>query len=105
MKLSPSATVDFYFIFAVITAIGVIVSLYTNVKNSNKNSTEGIIKANYKLDELCRSTNEIRIDQKDMNGKIDKIDRQQVKHDMTISEIQNELKEIDDRVKKLESMD
>lgn len=102
MKLSPSATVDFYFIFSIVTAIGVVVSLYQSQKKSNKEDVTGIIKANIKLDSLCNSTDEIRMDMKDLNSKIDKLDKTQVKHDTFIAELREDIKDINKRVNALE---
>lgn len=101
-KLTPGATVDFTFIFSVITAIGVFYTIYRTQRASIKEESTGIIKANIKLDALCNSTDEIRMNMKDLNSKIDKLDRTQVKHDAVISEMKKDIEKVTQRVDELE---
>lgn len=110
---TPDSSIDFNAIFAIITAIGVIYSIYkssksTSKEDAKKNSDEikenltGILKANLKLDNLCNSTDEIRMDIKGLSSRMDKLSETQVRHDTIISEMKTDIERINNRVDKIE---
>lgn len=102
MKISPNMTIDFSFIFSMIAAIGVIYSIYRSSKSTSKEDITGILKANLKLDSLCNSTDEIRMDIKGLTTKIEDLSKTQTKHDAIIEEMRKDIEETKSRVSNLE---
>lgn len=102
MKISPDMTIDFSFIFSFIATIGVIYSIYRASRSANKEDTTGILKANIKLDNLCNSTDEIRMSVKDLNAKIERLSQTQTKHDVVIEELKKDIEETKTRVSNIE---
>lgn len=102
MRISPDMTIDFSFIFSFIATIGVIYSIYRSSKTTSKEDLTGILKANIKLDSLCNSMDEIRMDIKGLNGRIEQITKTQIKHDTIIEEIRKDIDESKERITKLE---
>lgn len=110
---TPNASIDFNAIFAIITAIGVIYSIYRTSKSTSKEDAKkssdelkenltGILKANLKLDSLCNSTDEIRMDIRGLNSRIDKLSETQIRHDTIINEIKSDIDTTNKRIDKLE---
>lgn len=95
-------TIDFSFLFSFIATLGVIYSIYRASKTNTKDETEGVLKANIKLDSLCNATDEIRMDIKGLTAKIEDLSKTQVKHDTIIEEIQKDIEDVKNRVTTLE---
>lgn len=102
MTISPGVKIDFSFIFSLIAAIGVIYSIYKSSKSTSKEDITGILKANIKLDALCNSTDEIRMDVKGLNAKIESLAKTQTKHDAIIEELRKDIEENKNRISILE---
>lgn len=102
MKISPDMTIDFSFIFSFIATLGVIFSIYRSSKTSSRDETEGVLKANLKLDSLCNATDEIRMDIKGLTSKIEDLSKTQTKHDTIIEEMRKDIEETKIRVSNLE---
>lgn len=71
-------------------------------KERNEANT-GIVKANIKLDNLCKSNDDIRMDVKTLSAKITELSETQVKHETVIEAIQKDMKEFNERINKLEN--
>lgn len=102
MKISPAMTIDFSFIFSFIATIGVIYSIWKTSKTTSKEDLTGILKANIKLDALCNSTDEIRMDVKGLTSKIESLAKTQTKHDTIIEEMRKDIDNMQTRISDLE---
>lgn len=88
--MTPDTQVSFTFIFAIIAAIGVIVNLI----RGGRTERDGIIKANMKLDEVCQTTRETRLDIKAMESKIDELAKKQVEHEQRLRAVEKKVEEL-----------
>ena len=88
--MTPDTQVSFTFIFAVVAAIGVIVNLI----RGGRTERDGIIKANMKLDEVCQTTRETRLDIKAMESKIDKLAKKQVEHEQRLKAVEKKVEDL-----------
>lgn len=72
---------------------------------ASKERTEantGIVKANIKLDNLCKSNDDIRMDVKTLSTKITKLSETQVKHETVIESMQKSMATMNERIDKIE---
>ena len=88
--MTPDTQVSFAFIFAIIAAIGVIVNLI----RGGRTERDGIIKANMKLDEVCQTTRETRLDIKAMESKIDELAKKQVEHEQRLKAVEKKVEDL-----------
>ena len=88
--MTPDTQVSFTFIFAIIAAIGVIVNLI----RGGRTERDGIIKANMKLDEVCQTTRETRLDIKAMESKIDELAKKQVEHEQRLKAVEKKVEDL-----------
>ena len=88
--MTPDTQVSFTFIFAVVAAIGVIVNLI----RGGRTERDGIIKANMKLDEVCQTTRETRLDIKAMESKIDELAKKQVEHEQRLKAVEKKVEDL-----------
>lgn len=88
--MTPDTQVSFTFIFAIVAAIGVIVNLI----RGSRTERDGIIKANMKLDEVCQTTRETRLDIKAMESKIDELAKKQVEHEQRLKAVEKKVEDL-----------
>ena len=88
--MTPDTQVSFTFIFAVVAAIGVI----ANLIRGGRTERDGIIKANMKLDEVCQTTRETRLDIKAMESKIDELAKKQVEHEQRLKAVEKKVEDL-----------
>ena len=100
---------DFKFVAEMAALIGVIVSLWRTKKDATEEEkdravrqSEGLIKANAKLDRLCTDSNETRIDLKSIQRTINKIMITQTEHDVRIEGVEKKCKDLSARLDAIE---
>jgi len=86
--------VSLAFLFAVVAVVGTIYNIVTSSKKNTKAEAEGIIKANLKLDELCQTTRETRLDIRTLETKIDQIKEKQMEHELRLSNVEKKVEEL-----------
>ena len=72
------------------------------IRNNSKQDAEGVVKANLKLDALCRDSSETRLDLKSMKSDIEKMTKKQMEHDFRLEKIEEDLDSACGRITKLE---
>lgn len=92
--MTPESTVSLALIFALISAVSAIYGIIINSKKSNKEEVSGIMKANLKLDELCQTTRETRLDIKSMEAKIDELSKKQIEHELRLQSVEKKVEEM-----------
>lgn len=92
--MTPDTQVSFAFIFAVVAVVGTIYNIITSSKKNNREEASGIIKANLKLDELCQTTRETRLDIRTLETKIDQIKEKQMEHELRLSNVEKKVEEL-----------
>lgn len=92
--LNPDTTVSVSLLLSAISCLGVIVTLIKGFKSSGKEDAEGIVKANVKLDSICNSLSEMRVDVRSLNSRIDEIAKKQAEHDIEIRNLKDQLREL-----------
>lgn len=92
--MTPDTQVSFAFIFSVIAAVGVMYNILTSSKKSNKEEMSALIKANLKLDELCTTTRETRLDIRALETKIDQLKEKQIEHEQRLSNVEKKVEDL-----------
>lgn len=100
--IDPKDGMTFDFLFSLAAFIVLIVNVIVMIKNNSKSDAEGVVKANLKLDQLCRDSGETRLDLKAMKADIEKMTKKQIEHDFKLGQIEKDLDGVRDRVAKLE---
>lgn len=100
--IDPKDGMTFDFLFSLAAFIVLIVNVIVMIKNNSKSDAEGVVKANLKLDQLCRDSGEKRLDLKAMKADIEKMTKKQIEHDFKLGQIEKDLDGVRDRVAKLE---
>lgn len=89
-----NTSVSLALIFSVIAAVGVAYNIISNSKKNNKEEVSGIMKANIKLDELCQTTRETRLDIKAMESKIDELAKKQIEHELRLQTVEKKVEDL-----------
>lgn len=103
MALDTQVTVSF--VFSLVTCLVAMYTLWNNSKKDTKTDTresleaqrevaEGTLKANIKLDELCNTTRETRLDIRTLSSKIDEIKEKQIEHEIRLKTVEQDLKNL-----------
>lgn len=92
----------FEFLFSLAAFAVLIVNVVVMIKNNSKTDAEGVVKANLKLDALCRDSSETRLDLKSMRSDIEKMTKKQIEHDFRLEKIEEDLDSACGRITKLE---
>lgn len=100
--ITPKGGMTFEFLFSLAAFIVLIVNVVVMIKNNSKTDAEGVVKANLKLDALCRDSGETRLDLKAMKSDIEKMTKKQIEHDFRLEKIEEDLDSACNRITKLE---
>lgn len=107
--INPNDGMTFEFLFSSAAFIALIVNVVVTVKNNSKKdaedvakANEGVVKANIKLDALCRDSSETRLDLKSMKSDIEKMTKKQMEYDFRLGQIEKDMDGVCERVTKLE---
>ena len=107
--INPNDGMTCEFLFSAAAFIALIVNVVVTVKNNSKKdaedvakANEGVVKANIKLDALCRDSSETRLDLKSMKSDIEKMTKKQMEHDFRLGQIEKDLDSACGRITKLE---
>lgn len=100
--MTDKTTIDFSFLFSLIAMIGLIINLFLTIKRDSKKgnkediedkekrlmqehtTSEGIMKANLKLDQLCITTSGINSQLEKLNERVNEIAIKQERHEIRI---------------------
>lgn len=100
--VTPKDGMTFEFLFSLATFAVLIVNVVVMIKSNSKSDAEGVVKANLKLDALCRDSSETRLDLKSMKSDIEKMTKKQIEHDFRLEKIEEDLDSACGRITKLE---
>lgn len=100
--ITPKDGMTFEFLFSLAAFAVLIVNVVMMIKNNSKTDAEGVVKANLKLDALCRDSSETRLDLKSMGSDIEKMTKKQIEHDFRLEKIEEDLASACGRITKLE---
>lgn len=100
ITLKDGMTFEFLFSFAAFVVL--IINIVVMIRNNSKQDAEGVVKANLKLDALCRDSSETRLDLKSMKSDIEKMTKKQMEHDFRLEKIEEDLDSACGRITKLE---
>lgn len=92
--IDGNTSVSLALIFSVIASVGVAYNIVSNSKKTNKEEVSGIMKANIKLDELCQTTRETRLDIKAMENKIDELAKKQIEHELRLQSVEKKVEDL-----------
>lgn len=100
--VTPKDGMTFEFLFSLAAFAVLIINVVVMIKNNSKTDAEGVVKANLKLDALCRDSSETRLDLKSMRSDIEKMTKKQIEHDFRLEKIEEDLDSACGRITKLE---
>ena len=100
--ITPKDGMSFQFLFSLATFGVLIINVVVMIRNNSKQDAEGVVKANLKLDALCRDSGETRLDLKSMKSDIEKMTKKQMEHDFRLEKIEEDLDSACGRITKLE---
>lgn len=100
--ITPKDGMTFEFLFSLAAFVVLIINVVVMIKNNSKSDAEGVVKANLKLDQLCRDSGETRLDLKAMKADIEKMTKKQIEHDFRLEKIEEDLDSACGRITKLE---
>lgn len=100
--ITPKDGMTFEFLFSLAAFVVLIINVVVMIRNSSKSDAEGVVKANLKLDALCRDSSETRLDLKSMRSDIEKMTKKQIEHDFRLEKIEDDLDSACGRITKLE---
>ncbi len=100
--MTPDTNLTFDFLFKAAAFIMLLVNAVVLIRNNSKNSQEGIIKANVKLDGLCSDSRETRIDLKTMKDDITTMKLKQVEHGAHIDLLSTRVDRLEEKVDEFE---
>lgn len=100
--ITPKDGMTFEFLFSFAAFVVLIINIVVMIKNNSKSDAEGVVKANLKLDTLCRNSSETRLDLKSMKSDIEKMTKKQMEHDFRFEKIEEDLDSACGRITKLE---
>lgn len=101
--MTPENAVSFSLIFGLIGAGGVLYTIISKIKKNTQEESqirnsyaEGILKANMKLDQVCSSLNEMRVDTKAIDNQLKEMSKKQVEHDIRMDNLEDRLCRLED---------
>lgn len=100
--ITPKDGLTFEFLFSLAAFVVLIINVVVMIRNSSKSDAEGVVKANLKLDALCRDSSETRLDLKSMKSDIEKMTKKQIEYDFRLEKIEEDLDSACGRITKLE---
>lgn len=100
--ITPKDGMTFEFLFSLAAFTVLIVNVVVMIKSNSKSDAEGVVKANLKLDALCRDSSETRLDLKSMKSDIEKMTKKQIEHDFRLEKIEEDLDSACGRITRLE---
>jgi peptidoglycan hydrolase CwlO-like protein len=100
--VTPKDGMTFEFLFSLAAFAVLIVNVVVMIKNNSKSDAKGVVKANLKLDALCRDSSETRLDLKSMKSDIEKMTKKQIEHDFRLEKIEEDLDSACGRIARLE---
>lgn len=100
--VTPKDGMTFEFLFSSAAFVVLIINVVVMIKNNSKSDAEGVVKANLKLDQLCRDSGETRLDLKSMKSDIEKMTKKQIEHDFRLEKIEDDLDSACGRIARLE---
>lgn len=86
--MNPDTTISVSLLISSISCLSVIVALVRSIRSKGAEDAQGIVKANVKLDTICQNINEIRVDYKTLNSRIDELAKKQIEHDIKIKQLE-----------------
>lgn len=100
--ITPKDGMSFQFLFSFAAFVILIINIVVMIRNNSKQDAEGVVKANLKLDALCRDSSETRLDLKSMKSNIEKMTKKQIEYDFRLEKIEEDLDSACGRITKLE---
>lgn len=100
--ITPKDGMTFEFLFSLASFVVLIINVVVMIRSNSKSDAEGVVKANLKLDALCRDSSETRLDLKSMKSDIEKMTKKQIEHDFRLEKIEEDLDSACGRITKLE---
>lgn len=100
--VTPKDGMTFEFLFSLAAFVVLIINVVVMIRSNSKSDAEGVVKANLKLDALCRDSSETRLDLKSMKSDIEKMTKKQIEHDFRLEKIEDDLDSACGRIARLE---
>lgn len=97
--MNPGTVIDVSILVSVSSLLVAAATFFANRKKDIQQDSQGVLKANMKLDQICATTNETRSDIKAINSQIQALTERQIKTEAEIRSIWKRVDEIRDEIK------
>lgn len=97
--MNPGTVIDVSILVSVSSLLIATATFLTNRKKDIQQDSQGVLKANMKLDQICATTNETRSDIKAINNQIQALTERQIKTEAEIRSIWKRIDEMRDEIK------
>ena len=99
VEMNPGTVIDVSILVSVSSLLVAAATFFANRKKDIQQDSQGVLKANMKLDQICATTNETRSDIKAINSQIQALTERQIKTEAEIRSIWKRIDEIRDEIK------
>lgn len=97
--MNPGTVIDVSILVSVSSLLIAAATFFSSRKKDIQQDSQGVLKANMKLDQICATTNETRSDIKAINSQIQALTERQIKTEAEIRTIWKRIDEIRDEIK------
>lgn len=98
-RMNPGTVIDVSILVSVSSLLIAAATFFSSRKKDIQQDSQGVLKANMKLDQICATTNETRSDIKAINSQIQALTERQIKTEAEIRTIWKRIDEIRDEIK------
>ena len=98
-EMNPGTVIDVSILVSVSSLLIAAATFFSSRKKDIQQDSQGVLKANMKLDQICATTNETRSDIKAINSQIQALTERQIKTEAEIRSIWKRVHELRDEIK------
>lgn len=99
-EMNPGTVIDVSILVSVSSLLVAAATFFANRKKDIQQDSQGVLKANMKLDQICATTNETRSDIKAINSQMQALNERQIKTEAEIRSIWKRIDEMREEIRK-----
>ena len=99
-RMNPGTVIDVSILVSVSSLLVAAATFFANRKKDIQQDSQGVLKANMKLDQICATTNETRSDIKAINSQMQALNERQIKTEAEIRSIWKRIDEMREEIRK-----
>lgn len=99
-EMNPGTVIDVSILVSVSSLLIAAATFFSSRKKDIQQDSQGVLKANMKLDQICATTNETRSDIKAINSQMQALNERQIKTEAEIRSIWKRIDEMREEIRK-----